>query len=380
MLSLAPATASLRRASPALVGYVAVRGFALAVLAVWAHLAEEDAGTLLSGRWDAVWYRRIAEDGYGFVLQVDADTVHPDYAFFPLFPLLMRAVAGVTPLDPATAGLLLSWLSSLVAAWGIFAVGETVGGRRTGVVLAVLWGALPIAFVESMAYTESMFTAFCAWALSAVLAGRWTTAGALAIAAGLTRPAAVALIAAIGLAAVVTIVRAWREVRRRDCLPPLLGAALSPLGFLAFVGWVAIRTGSVTGYFDVQAAWGKSLDLGQATVRQVWAELTGPMPWVGVVVVLAIAGVLALLAWSLARRPPLALAVFTVGIVALALLGTGYFNSRPRLLLPAFPFLLPVAERLARARPAAAAAVVGALTVASAFYGGYMLVVGQAPP
>lgn len=75
-------------------------------------------------------------------------------------------------------------------------------------------GVYPTAFVQSMAYTETLFTALAAWALYAVLRGRWIVAGALCVLAGLTRPTAAALIAALAITAAVTLVREYREERR----------------------------------------------------------------------------------------------------------------------------------------------------------------------
>jgi hypothetical protein len=381
MFTLSPRwPAALREASPALVGYVLVRTFCVLVFTGWAWLAGEDPYKLLSGRWDAVWYNRIAENGYGYVARVPPDIVHPDYAFFPLLPWLMRGMAAISPLDPQASGLVISWLASVAAAWGIFAVGSHVAGRRVGVVLTILWGVLPIAIVESMAYTETLFTALAAWALYAVLTRRWLLAGGLTVVAGLTRPAAVALIAAVGIAALLAIIRHWRAGERGRCVRPFLGAAISPLGFLAYVGWVGAQTGSLTGYFEVQAQWNKSPDLGQAAVGQIVAMLSGPVPWAGVLVALAYVLVLALLAWSVLRFPVPALVAYAAGNVYLALFGTGYFNSRPRLLVPAFVLLLPIAVRLANARRFVALSVLVVLTLGSAIYGGYMLVVGQAPP
>ncbi len=360
---------SLRRAAPALLGYVAIRGFCLVVLALWARVADESAYWLIADRWDAVWYQRIAENGYGFVLHAPG-VVHPDYMFSPLYPYAMRFVAAGTPLDLPSAGLALSWLACLVAGWGVFAVGAHLGGRRVGTMLVLLWAALPLAYVQTMAYTESLFTALSAWCLYAVLTKRWLVAGALAAVAGLTRPSAPALIAAVGVAALVEI------VRERRLVLPLVGAALAPLGYVGWVAWVGVRTGSPFAYFHVLEQWNKSMDLGQAAVRWILA-LPG---WLGSIVAVSYLVVIALLVWSIVRYPRPSLAVFSSGTVALALLGTGYFNSRPRLLVPAFPLLLPFADKLARARPWVPALVIGLLTFVSAAYGGYSLVVGQAPP
>ncbi len=208
------AAAAFRAAAPALAVYAGAR--ALGLLAFWAaaSAAGKDPLGPLSGRWDSVWYQRIAENGYRYTVTLPDGSVHSDLAFFPLLPALERSLSEVTPLTLGGAGLLVAWTAGLLAAWGIFAVGAQLHGRRTGVVLAALWGVYPTAFVQSMAYTETLFTALAAWALYAVLRGRWIVAGALCVLAGLTRPTAAALIAALAITAVVTLVREYRDERR----------------------------------------------------------------------------------------------------------------------------------------------------------------------
>ncbi|GHH77656.1 hypothetical protein GCM10018793_26290 [Streptomyces sulfonofaciens] len=211
---------SLRRALPALCCYAAVRLVGLVVLAKWAHQRHLDVWPMLSSEWDSAWYLRIAEHGYAHVAHGPADLVHGhpdglgrqarDLAFFPLYPMLVRALATVLPGPAAAAGVVLAVLASLVAAWGVFAVGDRLYGRRAGVLLTVLWAALPTGLVQWMGYTESLFTALAAWSLHAVLTGRWLWAGALAALCGLTRPTGVALATAVTAAGLVTLWRQWR--------------------------------------------------------------------------------------------------------------------------------------------------------------------------
>ncbi|MDN3296646.1 mannosyltransferase family protein [Streptomyces ficellus] len=365
-----------RRTSAALAlwGYVAVRVVGLAVLAVAAAVAGEDVLHRLKGRWDSVWYVRIAEHGYGHEVTLPHGGVHSDLAFFPLLPALERGLSEVLPIDAATAGLLVSWAASLAAAWGIHAVGAQVAGRRAGVVLAVLWGVYPTAFVQSMAYTEALFTALAAWSLYAVLRGRWVWAGALCVLAGLTRPSAAALIAALGITAVVTVVRERRVTARMAA-----GVLLAPLGWLGYVVFVAVREGSATAYFEVQAAWGNSIDGGVALARFVWQNLTGPAPLAGV----GLCAALALVGWAVwlcvRQRQPLPVLVYGIAVVVISLVGAAYFGSRPRLMMPAFPLLLPAAVALARLRDRGVALVLAALALASGVYGAFTLL-GPGPP
>lgn len=374
------AAAAFKAAAPALGAYAVVRVTGLVVFWVAASLAGKDALKLLGGRWDSVWYQRIAEHGYRYTATLPDGSVHSDLAFFPLLPALERAIAEVTPLTVRGAGITVAWAAGLLAAWGIFAVGARLHGRRTGVVLAALWGAYPTAFVQSMAYTETLFTALAAWALYAVLRDRWIVAGGLCVLAGLTRPSAAALVAALAVTALAVLVREYRAGDRKGLVRRharmLAGVCLAPLGWLAYVVFVAVREDSPFAYFEVQAAWGNSIDGGRALA----AFIVGlPLP-----AALGLCVALGLLGWLVAlcvrQRQPLPVLVYAIAVVVISLIGSGYFGSRPRLMMPAFPLLLPPAVALLRLRTTArTATAVGVLALASAAYGAWTLL-GSGPP
>ncbi|MER8157138.1 hypothetical protein [Streptomyces sp. NPDC094472] len=374
------ARAALRRAAPALLAYAGTRLLGLVVLAVWGAFAAKSPHQLLSARWDSLWYTRIAEEGYGYTVHLPDGAVHSNLAFFPLLPALERVISAIAPLDAADAGLLVSWVTSLFAAWGIFAIGDLLYGRRVGLTLAVLWGVLPVGIVQSMAYSESLFTALAAWGVYAALTRRWLWAGLFAALAGLTRPVGAAVVAALWVAAAVELLpegrwrQAWRTHRGL-----LAGVVLAPLGWLGYVVWVAVRTGSVTGYFDVQNGWGNGFDGGLAFAGFIGGLLIKP-PFVGGLGLLLGVGALIWLAIRCVRqRQPLPLLAYGGAVLVLALAAKGYFGSKPRLLIPAFPLLLPIAVALARLRPVRTALALGSAGLASAVYGAFWLH-GSGPP
>ncbi|MFE3852136.1 mannosyltransferase family protein, partial [Streptomyces griseorubiginosus] len=202
---------ALRRAAPALLGYAAVRALGLLTLALWSAARDKSAYTLLTARWDALWYTRVAEQGYGYEVRLPNGDVHSNLAFFPLLPWLERALSALTPLSYADAGFAVSLLASLAAAWGIFAVTDHVYGSRVGVCAVLLWAVLPVGIVQSMAYSESLFTALAAWSLYAILTDRWLTAGLLASLAGLTRPVGLAVVAAVWATGAAASLRSRRN-------------------------------------------------------------------------------------------------------------------------------------------------------------------------
>lgn len=407
------ALAALRHAAPALLVFAAVRVVCLVALAVRSAAAGSSPLTLLSARWDSLWYVRVVEHGYDFTLTAPDGRVLSDMAFFPLLPWLERAVGAVTPLSPGHAGLAISAVASLAAAWAVFRVVDTLYGARPAFFAVAVWAALPVGIVQSMAYSESLFTALAAWSLYGVLRGDWVRAGLLASLAGLTRPVGLAVAAAVWAGmwlawrrGVVSAPRSGRtdagaagtgagagtgtagpgagtgasasagaRPRTGDVRRMLLGALLAPVGAVSYVLWVGVREGALFGYLDVQAAWGNGFDGGVAFARFV----TGlPLP----AALGLTAGVAALLwlYWTGVRRgQPLPLLVYSGVVLALALGSSGYFGSKPRLLMPAFPLLIPLAVALARARPRTSAAAVVLATAVAAWYGAVWLN-GSGPP
>ncbi|MFI8305639.1 hypothetical protein ACIF80_19785 [Streptomyces sp. NPDC085927] len=417
---------ALRRAAPALLGYAAVRALGLLVLAVWSEARGRSAYTLLTARWDALWYTRVAELGYGYEVRLANGDVHSNLAFFPLLPWLERLVAAVSPLSYADGGFVVAVSASLAAAWGIFAVADHVYGPRAGVCAVLLWAVLPVGVVQSMAYSESLFTALAAWSLYAVLTGRWVTAGILASLAGLTRPVGLAVVAAVWAAGVVSFLHdrrgageehrsfgGSRGAAAADGARPgeraapgggtprapsaggapvlpgapgtgvrrALGLFVAPLGAAGYVLWVGHRTGKGPfGYLEVQAGWRNGFDGGFAFARFTAEKFTSfPSALAGLGLVLGVVLLVWLYVLCVRQRQPLPLLVYAGTVAALALCASSYFGSKPRLLMPAFPLLLPLALPLARLRTPRSALVVGSVAVASAVYGAFWLN-GSGPP
>jgi hypothetical protein len=155
-------------------------------------------GDLLAGpaaRWDASWYMVIAHFGYRPDLGAFTSS---RTAFFPLYPLGLRAIAlfGV-PL--VIAGVLLSMLAFALALYGIhrlttleLARAGRLGagpGRPAEVArLAVMVTAFaPMAFYFSAVYSESLYLALSVGLFWSARQGRWALVGVLGAFASATR-------------------------------------------------------------------------------------------------------------------------------------------------------------------------------------------------
>jgi hypothetical protein len=247
------------------------------------------------------------------------------------------------------------------------------GSRKAGLVLVALFAAAPMSIVLSMAYSEALFCALAVWCLVGLLRRQWLLAGACSAAAGLVRPTAVALVAAVTLAGLVAVLRG------RDGWRPWVAALVAPSGLLSYLTFVATRTGRWDGWFALQRqGWDSGFDGGRATLRFAGRVLTTAPSVLEVATVWLLAGALVLLvpcvlAWWGGTAWPLL--VYAVVVLALDLGSNGVMNSKARLLLPAFVLLLPIAIELARRRTVALALTLTTLAVFSAWFGSYALTV-----
>ncbi|MES1246042.1 MAG: mannosyltransferase family protein [Actinomycetota bacterium] len=169
------------------------------VAMLWAPGAAPAFGRLFLGifaQWDAGWFLRISEHGY--------DTKQ-SAAFFPLYPLCVRALAFVLRSHLA-AGVLVSLVAAAVAAELL----RRLSGSRDAALLLALY---PIAYVFTSVYSDALFLLFALASFQAAVRGRSLAAGVLGGLAVATRLMGLALLPALA-------VLLWR--RGRLALAPLL--------------------------------------------------------------------------------------------------------------------------------------------------------------
>jgi len=117
-------------------------------------------------QWDTVHYLTIAHWGYG---GGPGGPQVPLEAFFPGFPLTMRAVHVVLGIGYLTAGLVISFVAGGVAIVALARLAaDEAGGGDLGEVLAertvLLFLLAPSAIFLAAAYTEALFLVFALWA------------------------------------------------------------------------------------------------------------------------------------------------------------------------------------------------------------------------
>ena len=281
-------------------------------------------------RWDADLLRKIAEHGYG-----GYPDAYPDRgveAFFPGFPLLLRAVHVVVP-GWTAAGLLVSLVAGAVACVALARLARRQGLDGDRAVLALLLG--PSAVFLAAGYTEALFLALALPAWLAAQDGRWRAAGLLAAGASAVRVNGLFLTAALVVLFAVQVRRP-----RRDALWLLAPVAV----VLAYAAYLRALTGDWLRWFRAQEeGWHRELtapwDAAEATWRMVgWQGAFGYVALLelaAVVVGVVVTGVLL-------RRRCWPEAVY-VGLSVAALATSTFFLSVARSTLLWFPLWLLVA-------------------------------------
>jgi hypothetical protein len=344
-------------------------------------------------RWmrasDGGHYTAIAAHGYTYPA---GQLAHASvFSWFPGYPAVIDSIAWLPGVTIVAAGIVVTAIAGLAAAWGLTALGlKLTGDPRISVLMVAVWAVAPGSTVLSMMYAEALFCALAIWALVALVGRRWLTAGGLTLVAGTVRSTALALILAVCAAALIAVIQA---VRARQPFArwwrPVAAALLAPLGLLGYLGYVALATHRLDGWFWVENhVCHMTLDWGVTTLRVVKGTLLGTpgVPGVGpaeplILVVGAIIAAVLLTLWSLTERIPVYLHLYTIVVVTMALAtSANWVGSKPRFILPAVLLALPVARLLAPVRTSVLVPLIAVLAVATTWFGLYVLVIyGWAP-
>jgi hypothetical protein len=337
-------------------------------------------------RWmrssDGGHYRAIAAHGYSYPA---GQLAHASvFSWFPGYPAAIDSLAWLPGVTIVAAGLVVTAVAGLVAAWGLTTLGlKLTGDPRISLLLTAVWAVAPSSVVLTMVYAEALFCALAAWALVALVSRRWLTAGLLTLAAGTVRSTAMALIAAVGVAGAIAVVQA---VRARQPFGawwrPAAAVLLAPLGLLGYLGYVAIATHRLDGWFWVERhTCHMVFDWGVSTLRVIKGVALGQPSVAQVLVTGAIVAAVLLLLWSLTERIGVYLHLYTLVVVVMTLTtSANWISSKPRFLLPAMLLALPVARLLAPLRTSVLVPLIGVLAVATTWFGLYLAIIARWTP
>jgi hypothetical protein len=289
--------------------------------------------------WDGLWYIDLVLKGYPreVIAEVTYFDAEARAAFFPLYPLLVRAANPVLPGGEVTAALALNLMLGAVFVGLVGLLTRRLAGPRAAGRAMVLTALFPGAFVLSFAYSEALLLTLAALCLLLLLERRWVWAGLVAAVATASRPNALALVVACGLTALVAV---WRELEWKALVAP----ALAPVGFVAFHLYLWSRTGEAGVWFRVQReAWNEGTSYGTTALTRSIEFLLHPFGSATNAITAMSLVALVVGVWCVWKvRLPLPLWSYSAVVLGLMLL-PATVTARPRFLYTAFPLLMAVA-------------------------------------
>jgi hypothetical protein len=270
--------------------------------------------------------------------------VQSNLAFFPLYPVAIRAVSIVTGLSALVSAVLVAFVGGLVAALLLWLLVRRICDQRVADRAVLLFCFFPGSVVLSMAYSESLMLPVAMLCLLALLDRRWVSAGVSGALATASRPNALAVCACC-------LYQAVKAVREDRDWRALLAPLLAPAGFIGFMLFLWARTGDPSVWFRVQReGWHERFDGGLRTFQEVLIVARDPQG-TSHTMTLQVLGLLftvvaLYLLWR--WRPPAVVTIYTMGVLVLCL-GSWTLGARPRFVFTAFPLIVAVA-RAARGR------------------------------
>jgi hypothetical protein len=179
--------------------------------------------------WDYNWYEHIARDGY------PGGHGGRQYAFFPLWPLLLRGVGNHWDV---IVGATAAWAASAAAFFGVSA------GPPRPLRSALALACWPGSFALAIVYPDALALAAAAWAAALALRGKPLAAGLLGAVAAFARPNGV----------LIALPLAW--IGRRS-VRGWVGAALPVAAAASVEAYFWARSDRAQAFFDAQRLWGR---------------------------------------------------------------------------------------------------------------------------
>ena len=185
-------------------------------------------------RWDAIWYMRVATDGYRTVAYANH---HLNLAFFPLYPLLLHTWLAFWPFSRVAAALLLANLCHLAASYLLFLLVRLDYGPVRARRVVWLLALFPTSLFLFAGYSESLFLLCLIGCCYAARMRRWLLAALCAALAAATRPLGIILVGPLligwyqvqpGALSFAALLAPLRELAGRP-FPRAPGSAFGPL-------------------------------------------------------------------------------------------------------------------------------------------------------
>ncbi|MEI7890846.1 MAG: hypothetical protein WCI36_02660 [bacterium] len=286
-------------------------------------------------KWDSFWYTSISRHGYTFSEQKNSSI-----AFFPLYPMVIRAVRTITrlPQDYISFGLniIFSFLSSLY----LYRLARFDYNEKKSLAILVVFLFFPPAYFFVSGYPEALFVLLGIASLYFARKGHWAKAGIASGLLAITKPYGIFMFPVLMLEYLWSSGWDLKVFYKKINWTPLL---LPLFSFAGFVLFNYLKFGDPIAFLKTQKTWGRSLDNPMVALIKEFDHyifgghiLSGSnFPYVVYLLSFVFSIFALFVCWKRVRKTYL---VFS-GLLLLSALLTGTLTSWGRYMLLAFPIL-----------------------------------------
>jgi len=285
--------------------------------------------------FDGLHYLGLAEYWYGVFPHTDKN-----YAFFPVYPALIRATTMITH-NSLISGLLVSNVAFGFALFFIFKLLRLDFSKRISSLTILLMLFFPTSFFFGSYYTESIFLLISVLVFYSARQGKFLLAALFALIASATRITGIFLWPAL----MIEFYLYYGKEVKKLFNPEVVWLSLPPLGLLAYMRYQFQKTGDALYFISSQPSFGASRTVDKIilihqvlfryTKMLIFVDHTSPLFFAVLLEFITGIGFLCLIIYGLNK-----LRVSYLVYVALSFFlptFTGTFLSMPRFVLVLFP-------------------------------------------
>ncbi|MCX6678214.1 MAG: hypothetical protein NTU95_09780 [Methanothrix sp.] len=199
------------------------------------------------GVWDTGWYLGIAANGYSATTAAFLNN-QANYAFFPLYPLLMRLFSFDIN-NIYITGIIISNICLLISCIFLYDLVKLDESSDTAIRSVKYMFLFPTAFILSGVFTESLFLALALACFYYARKGNWLLVGLLGFFLSLTR----------SLGVLIIVPALYEYLKSKPISRDVFYLLMIPFGLLLFMIYNYYLTGDFLAFMHTQSAWGRSL-------------------------------------------------------------------------------------------------------------------------
>lgn len=217
-------------------------------------------------KWDSGWYRTIILQGYDEFPSGHPNGDAANWAFFPLYPIIVKIFYLVINVDPYIIGSFISTIciiGSLIM--GYLYILETRDNKSKGIIFIILMSLGMFSFYFYITYTESLYLLLLISALYFLYKEKYILVGILGAFASATRSMGVMLVFAIAVQYTAKYLeKDERTFKGYICealknAKLILGVLLIPSGIFTYMNYLGHKVGDPMAFSRIEIAWGKHI-------------------------------------------------------------------------------------------------------------------------